>query len=171
MFFKLRLDHLLIGDYMGSKIQKQAQQLGLINARHITLYAIPRKLRMGFGKSTPDVIDAIRDYIALQDATVVIDKSGGGRIINFYIIAPKAQIYVEAIIDQKGAIVVKAVNPSNMAIQINIYSNNDQHVRGIANAVNVLYEDGMLAHLEFKKFEEKFPVKQETIIAEWKKWL
>jgi hypothetical protein len=156
---------------MGSKIQKQAQQLGLMNARHITLYAIPRKLRMGFGKSTPDVIDAIRDYLALQDATVILDKFGGGQIINWDILAPKAQTYVEAIIDQKGAIVVKAVNPSNMAVQINIYANNDQVVRGIAKAVNVLFEDGMLAHLEFKKFEEKFQVKQEAVIAEWKKWL
>jgi hypothetical protein len=156
---------------MGSKVQKQAQQLGFINARHIILYARPRKLRMTFSKSVPDVVDAIRDYIALQDSTLTIDKSGGGRNISFYILAPKAQIYVEAIIDMKGAIVVKAVNTSNMAIQINIYSNNDEYIRGIANAVNILYEDGMLAHLEFNKFEEKFLVKQEDLIAEWEKWL
>jgi hypothetical protein len=156
---------------MGSKVQKQAQQLGFIKARHITLYARPRKLRMTFSKSVPDVVDAIRDYIALQDSTLTIDKSGGGRNISFYILAPKAQIYVEALIDMKGAIVVKAVNTSNMAIQINIYSNNDEYIRGIANAVNILYEDGMLAHLEFNKFEEKFLVKQEDLIAEWEKWL
>ena len=156
---------------MGSKVQKQAQQLGLTNARHIILYARPRKLRMTFSKSVPDVVDAIRDYIALQDSTLTIDKSGGGRNISFYILAPKAQIYVEAIIDMKGAIVVKAVDPSNMAIQINIYSDDDEYIRGIANAVNILYEDGMLAHLEFSKFEEKFQVKQEDLIAEWENWL
>jgi hypothetical protein len=88
------LDYLLIGDSMGSKIQKQAQQLGLINARHITLYARPNKLRMTFSKSVPDVVDAIRDYIALQDSTVTVDKSGGGRNFSYYILAPKAQIYL-----------------------------------------------------------------------------
>jgi hypothetical protein len=156
---------------MGSKLQKQAQQLGLDKLRHIILYAHPNKLRMTFGKSVPDVIDAIRDYIATQDSKVTIDKSGGGRYISHYIIAPKAQIYIDVLIDMQGAIVVKAVNPSNMAMQINIYSDNDQYVRGIANAINIIYEDGMLAHLELKKFEEKFQAKQEAIIAEWKKWL
>ncbi len=156
---------------MGSKVQKQAQQLGFDKAHHIVLYARPRKLRMTFSKSVPDVVDALRDYIALQDSTLTSDQSGRGRYINYYILAPKAQIYIEALIDMKGAIVVKAVHPENMAIQINIYSNNDQYIRGIANAVNVLYEDGMLAHLEFNEFEKKYSVKQETIIAEWKKWL
>ena len=153
---------------MGSKLQKQAQQLGLDKLRHIILYARPRKLRMTFSKSVPDVVDAIRDYIALQDSTLVIDKSGGGRNFTYYIIAPKAQIYAELITKMAG---LMAVDTSNMAMQLNIYSNNDQHVRGIANAVNVLYEDGMVPHLEFNKFEKKYLVKQEDLIAEWKKWL
>jgi len=153
---------------MGSKVQKQAQQLGLNKARQIVLYARPRKLRMTFSKSVPDVVDAIRDYIAMQDATLTLDKSGGGRNFSYYILAPKAQIYIEAITKMAG---LMAVDTSNMAMQLNIYSNNDQHVRGIANAVNVLYEDGMLAHLEFNKFEKKYSVKQEAIIAEWRKWL
>ncbi len=153
---------------MGSKVQKQAQQLGFDKSRHIVLYARPRKLRMTFSKSVPDVVDAIRDYIATQDAAVIIDKSGGGRNFSFYLLAQKAQLYAEIFIKMAG---LMAVDPSNMALQINIYSNNDQHVHGIAQAVNVLYEDGMLAHLEFNKFEKKYPIKQETIIAEWKNWL
>jgi hypothetical protein len=153
---------------MGSKVQKQAQQLGIDKARHIILYARPRKLRMTFSKSVPDVVDAIRDYIAVQDSTLIIDKSGGGRNFTYYIIAPKAQIYAELITKMAG---LMAVDTSNMAMQLNIYSNNDQHVRGIANAVNILYEDGILAHLELNKFESKYQAKKEDIIAEWKKWL
>jgi hypothetical protein len=153
---------------MGSKVQKQAQQLGFNKFRLIQLYARPRKLRMTFSKSVPDVVDAIRDYLATQDAAVIIDKSGGGRNFSYYILAQKAQLYAEIFIKMAG---LMAVDPSNMALQINIYSNNDQNVRGIAQAVNILYEDGMLAHLEFNKIEKKYPVKQEAIIAEWKKWL
>ena len=153
---------------MGSKVQKQAQQLGLNKARQIVLYARPRKLRMTFSKSVPDVVDAIRDYIAMQDATLTLDKSGGGRNFSYYILAPKAQIYIEAITKMAG---LMAVDTSNMAMQLNIYSNNDSHIRGIANAVNTLYEDGMLAHLEFAKFEKVYQTKKDVIIAEWKKWL
>jgi len=154
---------------MGSKVQKQALQLGFNKFRLIQLYARPRKLRMTFSKSVPDVVDVIRDYINLQDSTLTVDKSGGGRNFTYYIVAPKAQTYVEAIVKMAGLV---ALDTSNMAMQINIYSNSDQIVRGIAAAVNVLYEDGMLPHLEFNKFEKKYPpVKQEAIIAEWKKWL
>lgn len=153
---------------MGSKVQKQAQQIGFTKFRLVQLYGRPRRIRRTFSKVIPDLVDAIRDYIAMQDAAVIMDKSGGGRNFSFHILSQKAQIFTEAIIKMAG---FAAIDPSNYAMQINIYSNNDQIVRGIANAVNTLYEDGMLAHLEFNKFENKYQVKQEAIIAEWKKWL
>jgi hypothetical protein len=153
---------------MGSKVQKQAIQLGFNKFRLVQLYGRPRRIRRTFSKAIPDIVDAIRDNIAMQDAAVTIDKSGGGRNFSFYLLSQKAQIYTEVIIKMAG---FAAVDPSNYAMQINIYTNNDQIVRGIANVINTLYEDGMLAHLEFDKFEKKYQVKQEAVIAEWKKWL
>jgi len=153
---------------MGSRIQNDAQQLGFTKARHIVLYAHPRSLRRTAMKSIPDVADAIRDYVTLQDATVVMDNSGGGRSWSFYLLAQNAQLYTEIFIKMAG---LTATNMSNLVAQINIYSNNDQYVRGIANAVNTLYADGILAHLEFNKFEKTYQAKKDAIIAEWKKWL
>jgi len=153
---------------MGSRIQNDAQQLGFTKARHIVLYAHPKRLRRTASTSIPDTVDAIHDYIALQDATLVMDKSGGGRSWSFYLLAQNAQVYAEIFIKMAG---LAATNMSNLVIQINIYSNNDSHVHGIANAVNTLYENGILAHLEFNKFEKTYAAKQDQIIAEWKKWL
>jgi len=118
--------------------------------------------------SIPDIAEAIRDYVALQDATVVMDHSGGGRSWSFYLLAQNAQLYAEIFIKMAG---LAATNMSNLVVQINIYCNNDEYIRGIANAVNSLYEDGILAHLEFTKFEKTYKAKKDVIIAEWKNWL
>ena len=153
---------------MGSRIQNDAQQLGFTKARHIILYAHPRRLRRTAMTSIPDIAEAIRDYVALQDATVVMDHSGGGRSWSFYLLAQNAQLYAEIFIKMAG---LAATNMSNLVVQINIYCNNDEYIRGIANAVNSLYEDGILAHLEFTKFEKTYKAKKDVIIAEWKNWL
>ena len=153
---------------MGSKVQNDAQQLGFTKARHIVLYAHPKSLRRTAMKAVPDTADAIRDYMQLQDKTVVMDHSGGGRSWSFYLLAQNVQAYLEIFIKMAG---LTATNMSNLVVQINIYSNNDTIVRGIANAVNIMYENGVLAHLEFAKFEKVYAAKKDVIIAEWKKWL
>ncbi len=115
----------------------------------------------------PDVFDAIRDYVKQQDGTLVIDNTGGARSLGYFILAQNAQLYTEILVKMAG---LAGTNMSNFVIQINIYSNNDAHVRGIASAASKLYEDGILGHLEFDKFEKTYKVKKYEVIAEWKKW-
>ena len=153
---------------MGSKVQKQAIQLGLNKQRLTALYGRPRKFRMTFSKYVPDVADTIRDYITLRDPSLIQDKSGGGRNNSYYYLSQQAQIYVE-LFDKTAGFAV--VDPSNHALQINIYCNDEELIRGIAQAINNLYEDGILAHIEWKKIEGKYKIKADDCIAEWNKWL
>jgi len=156
---------------MGSKLQKQATDLGLTKSRLTTLYAQPKRIRMTAMKQVPDLADIIRDYINLQDPSFIQDRSGGGRNNSYYYLSQKAQIYVE--------VFDKFVNSfgggnliQNRVIQINIYCDNEEDIRGIAQAVT-RGEDRIkfLAHIEWKKIEGKFKVKTDDCLAEWKKWL
>ncbi|HUX98500.1 MAG TPA: hypothetical protein VMV49_02985 [Candidatus Deferrimicrobium sp.] len=153
---------------MGKKIPKQAEELGITKQRLTILYARAKKIRMTFTKYVPDTADAIRDYITLQDPTMIQDRTGGGRNNTWYYLAPQAQIYVEYFDKAAG---FQIVNPSNHAVQINIFTDNLEHVRGIANAVNNCWEDGILAHMEWKKIEGKYKIKADDCIAAWKQWL
>ena len=150
---------------MGKKVRKQAEELGLTKLRTTMLYARPRKTKMTFSKYVPDIAHAIRDYIKLLDPSFVQASSGGGRNNTYYYLAPQANLYVE-IVDKAVGFVV--INPVNHAIQISIFSDNDEHIRGIAKAVNQRFADGILAHMDWKKIEKKFKVKREDCIAAWK---
>lgn len=150
---------------MGKKVPKRAEELGLTKLRMTILYARPRKIRTTFSKYVPDTADAIRDYVSPLDPSLVQGRSGGGRNNTYYYLAPEVNLYVE-VADKAAGFVV--VNPANHAIQISIFCDNDEHVRGIANAVNQRFADGILAHMDWKKIEKKFKVKREDCIAAWK---
>ena len=150
---------------MGKKVRKKAESLGLKKQRHTILYACPRRTRTTYSRAVPDVADAIRDYVTLLDPTMLQDRSGG--IHNdYYYLAASFNLYVEVI----GT---AAFNLANRIQQINIYTENEEYIRGVANAVNSLWDDagGLLAHMVWKTVEKKFKVSQEACIAEWKKWL
>jgi hypothetical protein len=149
---------------MVNKLRKEADNIGLTKQRLTQIYARARHIRMTFTKYIPDTTDAIRDYVNLLDSTFKQDRSGGGRNNSFYYLSTVANIYVE-VFDKAAGFAV--TNPDNHAMQINIYSNNDEHVRGMAKAVNGIFEDGMLAHLDWKKIEGKFKIKSEDCIKVW----
>jgi hypothetical protein len=151
---------------MGSKAKKQAEKMGLTKQRLTILYGRPKKFRMTFSKNVPDVADAIRDFINFRDPNLIHDRSGGFRSISFYYVS--GQLYVEVLDKISGAL---AVNPGNHVIQVNIFCEDDEIIRGIANAINQIWDDGILAHIDWKKVEGKFKVKQEDCIAAWKQWL
>jgi hypothetical protein len=155
---------------MGKKLRKQAEAEGLKKQQLTVLYARARKFRSTFSKYVPDCADAIRDYLALQDQTLLQEKSGGGRNSTYYYLASQINTYIE-LIDKAAGFAV--VNPSNHAIQINIFTENQEYIRGIANAVNSIWSDvdGILAHMDWKKIEKKFKVSRDDCIAEWNKWL
>ncbi len=151
---------------MGKNIRKEAEKLGLKNQQHTVLYARPREIRVTFSKHVPDAADAIRDYIAMKDSNMEQDRSGGGRTNTFYYLASSLKLYVEVIYKA-------AFSAANRTVQINIYTENEDYIRGIANAVNTLWADvnGLLANMIWPNIEKNFKVKKEDCIAEWNKWL
>ncbi len=153
---------------MVNEIRMQANNLGLTKLRMTLLYARPKKLRMLFSKYKPDTADVIEDYMKLIDPSFVEGSSGGMRNITYYCLAPQEKFYVE-IVDKAAGFMI--VNPANHSIQISIFSDNDEHIRGIANTVNQLWEDGILPHMVWKKIEKKYKIKREDAIATWNRFL
>jgi hypothetical protein len=153
---------------VGSKCQKQANQLGLTQLRLTTLYAHSKTQRLTYGKSVPDTADIVRDLINLEDTTFIQDRAGNPKDEIYYYLSQKAQIYVEIFHKLAG---FNFKPPTNNVNKINIFCNNEGMIRKIAQTINNVFEDGMLAHLDWKRFEEKYKVKAEDITAEWKKWL
>ncbi|HUX99964.1 MAG TPA: hypothetical protein VMV49_10460 [Candidatus Deferrimicrobium sp.] len=149
---------------MGSKVRQQADSLGITQQQLTTLYAQAHRYRRTASKFIPDVGDEIRDFMTLINPAIAQDKAGGGRNFTFHYLSIIANLYVE-VVDKSAGLV--AANPSNRAIQINIYSNNEEYIQGIAKAVNQVFENGMLANIDWKKIEKTFKVKSEDCIATW----
>ncbi|NVM30706.1 MAG: hypothetical protein HWN65_17835 [Candidatus Helarchaeota archaeon] len=152
------------------KVRLQAEELGYTNFRLTTLYARPRQIKMRqrfLMRYIPDIVPAIRDYIIWNDPST-IEVMDGTKNLKFYYVAEKIKLYVE-IFDKTAFWTV--MNPAKHATQINMYCNNEEIVRGIANAVNQVFEDGILAHMDWKWIEKKWKVKREDCISVWKRLL
>jgi hypothetical protein len=147
---------------MGKEIQKKAEKLGLTKLKLTILYARPKKIRMTFSKQKPGTADTIRDYMRSVDSSFVESSSQKMRSMVFYNLASQILLYVE--IEDKLA-GYAAPNPANHALQIKIYSDNEEHIRGIANAINARWPDGILPHIVWDKIESKYGVKREDAIA------
>ncbi len=152
---------------MGEKVRKRAERLGLIKLRPTILYGRPKKIRRMASKGKPDIADAIRDYMRLLDPNSVEDSSMRMKSmsVTYYSIAPQANLYVEVLLKIAGLSI--KVKPVNWALQISIFSDNNEHIRGIANAVNQIWEDKILAHIDWKIVEKKYNVKRKDCIAAW----
>ena len=149
---------------MGSKLRKQAEALGLTKQLKTNLYAQPRKVRITFWKRVPDVADRVRDYINLFDPSFSKESTGVNRFNTSYFLSSKAHLYVEVVSDLVGFMETN----TNTVVQINIFSNDDTHTRGIAKVVNQIFEEGMLPHINWQKIESRFKVNKEDCIATWK---
>lgn len=121
-----------------------------------------------FSTHKPDTADNIKDYMKLIDPDFVDGRSGGMRNNTYFCLAPQEKFYVE-IVDKAAGFMI--ANPANHALQINIFSDNDEHIRGIANTVNQRWEDGILPHMNWKKIEKKYKIKREDAIATWNRFL
>ena len=142
-----------------------------MNQKLTVLYARTRKFRQTFSKFIPDIGDAIRDYISFTlGSTLLQEKSGGGRNQTYYYLAPDLNLFVEVVDKMSGFTVY---NCNNHLDRINIYNENDEYIRGIANAINALWSDvgGILEHVIWNKIENKFKVKKEDYIGTWKSFL
>ena len=131
---------------MGKKIRNQANNLGLTKLRKTSLYAQAKNTRMMAVAHAPDAADAIRNYLKPLDPSFVNEGSGGGRNHTYYYLAPQLELYVEVIDKVSGFPVPK---PAGHSMQINIFCENDEYIRAIANVVNNIWEDGILDHINW----------------------
>lgn len=157
---------------MGKAIREQAAQLGVLKLRETVLYARARKIRVKqefFTVYIPDVMDAIHDYMIWHDPSLIQDRSGI-KNVTYYYLAPQVKLYVE-ISDKPSFWTVN--NPANHALQIRIFSETEEYIRGIASAVNALWDDkdGILVHMDWDWIEKQYLVKREDCIAVWKSLL
>ena len=94
--------------------------------------------------------------------------SGSGRSSGYYYIAPGINIYIEVADKTSGRNFRKE---DNHVTKIDIYTSNEDHVRAIAKVINDIWDDGMVAHLNFNKFEKKFEVGKDDILSTWNTFL
>ncbi len=149
---------------MGKRIRRQAEKLGLFHFPTTTLYARPWKLRPTFSMLVGDIVDVIRDYLRKIDPYLLLDRSGAGRSNTHYFLAPQAFVYVEIIRKTAG---MNANDPGNMVTKIDIFSKYHAHVINIASRVDSIFPNGILAHLDWNKIENKFLVSRDAGIATW----
>ena len=153
---------------MGKQVQKRAMQLGLTNQPVYTFYARPRKIKAKFSKIKPDIAYTIENWMNSADTSAVMSESMGGRSSKYFFLASELKTYVELVDRLSGAF---AYSEENHACKIDIYTNNEDHVRAIVKGINELWDDGIVAHLNLKKLESKYKVRGEDIINAWKTFI
>ncbi|NVM52257.1 MAG: hypothetical protein HWN66_01050 [Candidatus Helarchaeota archaeon] len=168
------------------KIQKKAEELGLNKLPLTVLYARPKRIGNSGtiiehlsglvpgllipSKRIADTSVIMFNYFHsdVKDPSFDYDKDEGARTKKYFYLAPESNLYVEVIDNVQGFLIDLA---SNHVIQINIYSDNEEYKKAIANVINDTYKDGILAHIKWKKIEKKYKVKQEDCIATWNRLL
>ncbi len=63
------------------------------------------------------------------------------------------------------------MNPAKHALQISIFTKNEEHIFGVAKAVDQLWEEGILPHMDWKWIEKQFKVNCEECIENWRIYL
>lgn len=145
-------------------VWEQVNALGLDKQRMTVLYAQPRSIGMIYGRSYPDIIWAIREYVHSTDPYFLESRSLSMNNSMYFFLATTNRLFVE-IRDNFG------IRTSSHAIEIKIYSDDLQYTRAIAQAVNRVYEDGILPHIKWKKVAKKYGINKDLCIAEWEKLL
>lgn len=153
---------------MGKEIQRRAMQLGLTNQPIYTFYAQPRKIKAKFSKIKPDIAYIIENWMNSVDSSAAQSEKSGGRSSKYYNVAPALNLYVEIVDRLSGTF---AYSEGNHVCKIDIYTNNEDHVRAIVKSINGIWDDGIIPHLNIKKLEKKFKIKGEGIINAWEAYI
>jgi len=150
---------------MGKQIQKEAFRLGLTNLPKYTFYAQPKKVKRMFSKFKTDTAYTVENWMKRVDPSFSMKESIG---LRFFYMSTQLGVYIELFSKKaKGS----RYNPDNWVSQIDIYTNNEDHVRAIAKSINSLWDDGILPHTDFNKIEKKFKVGKEEVINQWNAFL
>ena len=153
---------------MGKKVQKMANQLGLLNQPKYTFYVQPRKIKGKFSRVRPDVSYIIEDWMGNIDSTAAYSETTTGRTYRFYHIAPELKVFVDILDKISGGL---AWIETSHSTQIDIYTTNEDYVRALVKILNGIWDDGMVPHLNIEKLEKKFNVKGDDIIKVWNSFL
>ena len=153
---------------IGKQAQSQAKQLGLTNQPQYTFYGGPRKIKVKFSKIKPDFAYIVEDWMKSVDPSTTMSESAGARRSSYYYLAPQINVYVEIADKLSGYF---AYSEDNHACKIDIYTNNEDHVRTIVRSFNAQWDDGIVPHLNLKKLEKKYKVKGEDVVKAWNSFL
>jgi hypothetical protein len=157
---------------MGNLADK-ADKLGLLKLDKTVLYAgasfVYNDWKWGiFTTKMPNTGEAIRSYLAHAGGNVSNEISRPDRNKTLRFLAPKIETYVEADSKVHG---FWAIKPSNYGLRINIFCNNDEHIRGIAKAVDSIFDKGVIKGVKWETIEKLFKVDREDCIKAWEKVL
>ena len=145
-------------------------KLGLTNLPKYTFYTQPRKVKAKASKVKPDIAYVVEEWMTKIDPSTKMSESGG-RTSDYFYLAPGINTYVEV----KSRMFAKSrftmYNADKQVTKFDIYSNDEDHVRALANGINAIWDDGMILHLNFEKLEKKFKVGKEDIMSSWNTFL
>ena len=152
---------------MVEQIPKQADELGITKLRKTVLYGHPTGTRRTFGRVVPDFDREMRDYLKLDDPSVIDGRGGGSRSHTYYLLAPQLKIYIE----DKTKLTGWADKNTSHSLQITIYTDNEDNLRKIAQHLNKLWDGKLLENIIWKKIQKSYKVNKEECIAAWKELL
>ena len=144
---------------------KQAETLGLTSLKETILYARTKKIEKKLGKSYFNVTWAIRSYIYDIEPRMVETRhtQTEKEIDTYYFLAPKTPLFVQ--VNFKGTY-------DKGSLEIKIYCNEAEHIRGIAKAINSLFKKGILAEKKLWKIVKiEYDIDEEACIAAWRELL
>jgi len=167
------------------KLRQLAEGLGLTKLPTTVLYGRPSRVDRitRFGEDVlslisgiyakmkiPDIIVALTKYCkeTLNDPSFKQAGPSAGRTSRTSYLAPESNVYIELVNKIAGVLALRA---SNLVTEITIYANNEKYITEIANVVNRLFKDGILANMIWDKVEDKFNVNRDDCIATWKSLL
>jgi len=178
------------GKGLSNKAKKEAEQTGYATYRLTTLYAQPKSLQITPTKwdgirsitggmipsVTPEIIKEIHDYLVLRDPSLIEFSNLGMEFasnIKFCFFSAQEQIYVEISDCYPKGVYSKADLwwKEYHIEEIDIFCDNEEHIRGIAQAINNLYKNGVVDYMDWMRFKDYFEVEKDDAIAAWKKWL
>ncbi len=155
---------------MGKGVKKEAIQLGLTNLPKYTFYCQPKKVKGKGSKVKPDIAYVVENWMPSIDPSTKMSESGG-RTSEYFYLAPGINTYVEVTSRIFAKSSFTMYNADKQVTKIDIYTNDEEHVRAIAKDTNAIWDDGMIPHLNFVKLEKKFKVGKEEVINQWNAFL
>ncbi|MFX1495677.1 MAG: hypothetical protein ACFFBZ_15440 [Promethearchaeota archaeon] len=151
-------------------LKRRAEKLNLLNLPRTILYASAGKARIWgavleiYSTFIPDTAIVIRKYLQSLDRGTEIAISRASRKKEIYILNSYIGVFVEVECRMSGANVRKG---SNHILRINIYTDEEKYIKGIANAINDHFANGVLANINWDKMKKIFKIDRERVIASW----